>query len=275
MTHRVGQILTAVTLCAACGVAPTDTPPASNHLDQSGAIVFTSREISAESTECADDSARCARVTVQNIATSGGGTEAVRDNIDLFLIHHLISRLRSFVPEEVGNRFTDAEKLIAAFLGEHRAFVAEFPDATALWTIEMTTEALYNTTEVSTISVSETAFTGGAHPNSLRRLVSFDIATGQLLGVDDLTTDVPELTARAVKALRSARGLEPDADLGAAGFWLEGEDLPIPDNIGVVADGILIHWDPYVIAPYSMGPIEIVISTEKLDGIIDARYWAS
>jgi len=274
MKHRIGQIFSAVFLCAACGAGPTDSPPELDELEDGGPVVFTSRAISAESAECADNTAHCARVSVDTIATSGGGTENVRDNIDLFVIHHLISRLRSFVPEEIGNRFTGADELIAAFLGEHRVFVSDFPETAAVWTIEISTEVLHNTAEVSTISVSETAYTGGAHPNSHRRLASFDVATGQLLGIDDLTIEVPELTARAVKTLRSVQGLEPDADLGAAGFWLEGEDLPLPDNIGVVAAGLLIHWDPYVIAPYSMGPIEIVIPIEELGGIIDSRYWA-
>lgn len=273
MTHRAGQILAAIALCAACGVAPTDTPPASSDLDQSGAIVFTSREIKAESAECTDDTARCARVNVATLATSGGGTEAVRDNIDLFLIHHLISRLRSFVPEQVGNRFTNAEELIAAFLGEHRAFVSDFPDATATWTIEITAETVYNTSEVSTISISETAYTGGAHPNSLRRLVSFEVATGQLLGVDDLTPDARALTALAEQHLRSDHGLAPGDDLQTAGFWFGEEGLTLSDSIGVVAEGILVHWDPYAIAPYAMGPIEVIIPAAEFEGIIDRPYW--
>jgi hypothetical protein len=103
-------------------MAPTDPPNESESPHDGGPVVFTPGEISAKSAECADDTARCAQITVRTIATSGGDSEAVRD------------------------------------------------------------------------------------------------------------------------------------------------------NIGVVADGLLIHWDPYAIAPYSMGPIDVLIPAAQLDGLVDRSY---
>ena len=217
--------------------------------------------------------AKCARVTLKSIETTGGGSEAARDNIDLYLLHDLVSRMRALLPDEVGNPINNPEELAAAFLAEHRTFVEAFPDATAEWSVDITATAITNTPAVATIEITEFAYTGGAHPNTRRRLVSFDVESGQLLGVDELTTDIDTLTSFAERRFRVDRGLGPDDDLEAAGFWFAEEGFTLPDNLGITVDGIVFHWDAYEIAPYSMGPIDVTISVEDLRPIVNQRYW--
>lgn len=269
MSHsRLFVIAIALFVAAACGTEQTNTV-----LENGGAIRFKIHEISAESRDCAESVAKCARVKLTTIETTGGGTEAARDNIDLYQLHDLVSRMRSLLPEEVGNPISNPEELAAAFLAEHRAFVESFPDATAEWSVEIKASAITNTPAVTTIDISEFAYTGGAHPNTRRRLVSFDVESGQLLGVDDLTTDIGALTSLAEGQLRADRGLGPDGDLEAAGFWFPEEGFTLPDNLGITTDGIVFHWDAYEIAPYSMGPIDVTVPAAELDLIVEKRYW--
>ncbi len=269
MFHSRHLIVSAVFLAVlACGTDPT-VPIDEN----GGAIRFTLREISAESRACVESEAKCARVKLKTIATTGGGTEAARDNIDIYLIHDLVSRMRSLLPDEVGNPINNAEELAAAFLAEHRAFVEAFPDATAEWSVEISASAITNTPIVATIDITEFAYTGGAHPNTRRRLVSFDVESGQLLGVDDLTTEIDSLTSLTERQLRVDRGLGPDDDLEAAGFWFPEEGFTLPDNLGITAEGIIFHWDAYEIAPYSMGPIDVTVPAAALNPIIAKHYW--
>jgi hypothetical protein len=253
---------------AACGNQSTDRTP-----ENGGPIRFTIHEISASSRSCAESEAKCARVELRSLETTGGGTEAARANIDLFLGHDLVSRMRSLLPEEVGNRINDIDELTAAFLAGHRAFVENFPDATAEWSVEISASAITSTPVVATIEITEFAYTGGAHPNTRRRLVSFDVESGQLIGVDELTSDVDTLTALAERHLRADRGLGPDDDLEAAGFWFPEQGFTLPDNLGITAEGVVFHWDAYEIAPYSMGPIDVTVPVEDLAGIIDRKYW--
>ena len=58
-----------------------------------------------------------------------------------------------------------------------------------------------------------------------------------------------------------------------AGFWFPEEGFALPDNVGVVADSLLFHWDAYEIAPYSMGPIDVIVPAEEIATIIDQKYW--
>lgn len=268
---RIPVIITALSITA-CGAPHTEIPPTATAAD-GGAVEFNIQEISAESRGCAESERNCARVTVSSLETTGGGTDTVRENIDLYLGHDLVSRMRAFLPEDVGSGLGDVDDLAAAFLATHREFVVEFPNATAAWTIEITATALYNTPIVATIDISEFAYTGGAHPNSRRRLVSFDVSTGQLLGIDDLTTDVAALTALVEDRLYLDRDLGHDGDLEAAGFWIPEGGFTLPDNIGVVAEGLLVHWDAYEIAPYSMGPIDVTIPSADLHEITTRDFW--
>jgi hypothetical protein len=270
MSHsRHLVVATAILAITGCGTEPTVTTPADG-----GAIRFVSHEIVAESRSCAESEERCARVRLTALETAGGGTEAARDNLDLFLDHDRVSRMRSLLPEDVGDRISDIDGLVAAFLAEHRAFVEDFPDATAAWNVEISATAITSTPTVATIDITEFAYTGGAHPNSRRRLVSFDVESGRLLGVDDLTGDIEALTALAERHLRADRGLDPDGDLEAAGFWFpEGGGFALPDNFGIAVEGIVFHWDPYEIAPYSMGPIDVTVPADELAAIIGRKFW--
>lgn len=265
--------LVVILLCVACGAPPTDGPTVASVPVDGGAIRFNLSEVSAESRECAESDARCARVDLRSLETIDGGTKSVRENIDLFMSDDLVSRMRSYLPEEVGNGLNDVERLAGAFLAEHQGFLADFPDASAEWFIEITATPIYNTPEVATIDIAESAYTGGAHPNSHRRLVSFDVATGALLGVEDLTTDVAGLSSLVERQLRADRGLDADDDLGTAGFWFPEEGFTLPDNVGVVPEGLRFHWDAYEIAPYSMGVIDVMVPSGELTGIVDRSFW--
>lgn len=261
-------VAAALLATAACGTEPTTTIS-----ENGGVIRFETHEITAESRSCIESEAKCARVRLKSIETTGGGTDSARGNIEIYLLHDLVSRMRSLLPEEVGNPINNPEELAAAFLAEHRTFVEAFPDATAEWFVEITAAAITNTPVVATIDITEFAYTGGAHPNTRRRLVSFDVQSGQLLGIEDLTTDIDTLTSITERQFRVDQGLGPDDDLEAAGFWFPEGGFTLPDNLGVTADGLIFHWDAYEIAPYSMGPIEVTVPAAELNPIVNQNYW--
>jgi hypothetical protein len=273
MIQHTRSMLFAVLVTAACGVGPAERTPSIAGPTDGGAVRFDVRRIAAESTECAVTEARCARVDVRWVEAVDGGNEDVRSNINLFLSHDMVSRMRRYVGDDVGAGLDDVERLAGAFLAGHRAFVAEFPEATAEWFIEITATPIFNTPKIATIDIAETAFTGGAHPNSRRRLVSFEVTTGHLVGLGDLTTDIAGLTSLVEQRLRSDLGVGTDDDLAAAGLWLPEEGLTLPENFGVISEGLLFHWDAYEIAPYSMGPIEVTVPAGDLTAILDRDFW--
>lgn len=271
MRDRVRCTLLAVMIVTGCGSPPA---PAGDDMGDGGPVRFDRRVITAENRDCpGGDDAPCAWVRISYAEPIGGGSTTVRENIEIFLDHDLVGRMRGFVPEDAGRSLVDLDTLAALFLAQYRDFAAEFPDAPGGWYVELEAGPILDTDAVATLDITERAYTGGAHPNSRRRLVSFDVPTGELIGLADLGADPEQLRPLLERQLRLDRGLGPDDDLEAAGFRLADGRLPLTDNVGVVEDGLLFHWDPYEIAPYSMGPVDVLLPVEELDGVVDLRYW--
>ncbi|HSN53648.1 MAG TPA: RsiV family protein [Candidatus Sulfomarinibacteraceae bacterium] len=260
--------LAAITVSASCAGPEAPEPPEAPAASDEASVRFETREVSAASSGCDTPGEACARVSVVLADAVGGGSQEVRENLDIYSRHWVVSRLREHLPDGVGDQTGAIEDLAAAFLAQHHAFTAEFPDAAADWFIEVEAEPLFSSAEVATLDLSIAAYTGGAHPNAQRQLVSFAVPSGQLLGADDLTTDVEALTAAVERRFREQRGLGHDDDFEAAGFWLSDGRFTLPDNLGLTADGLLVHWNAYEIAPYAMGPTTVLVPASDLTDIL-------
>jgi uncharacterized protein YecT (DUF1311 family) len=104
-------------------------------------------------------------------------------------------------------------------------------------------------------------FTGGAHPNSGRTSLIFDLAAGRKLMLSDLVADpkraIDEISARCrAAAEKEDWGLFDDPDFPAVVKDVTGW---APDK-----DGIVILFDPYSVAPYVAGPHECRLSYAEL-----------
>ncbi|HSL18196.1 MAG TPA: DUF3298 domain-containing protein [Methylomirabilota bacterium] len=270
---RVLFTLATIAVLASCAGPEAPEPPGAPAASDEAAVRFETREVNATSADCGTAGAPCARVEITLAQPVSGGTQEVRDNLEMYSRHWVVSRLREQLGDGVGDKTGAMDDLAAAFLARHLVFTAEFQDAAADWFIEVDAEPLYSSARVATLDLSISSYTGGAHPNARRRLVSFAVPSGQLLGADDLTTDTDALTAAVERRFREQRGLGPADDIEAAGFWLSDGRFTLPDNLGVVADGLLVHWDAYEIAPYSMGPTTVQVPKEDLDGIVTLDVW--
>jgi hypothetical protein len=238
-----------------------------------GPIVYEARQISAETAACENGGPRCARVTIDTLEPVRGGSDAARDLVSGFIREEVSNGLRGLLPAELDPAPDSIDELAAAFLAQQQAFIVDFPDGPAEWFVSIDVTSPYNTAAVTTLSIVESSYTGGAHPNTRTRLASFDLVDGRLLAADELTHDPAALVGLIEARLRIVLDVGPDGDLASAGLWLGDGGLALPENMGVVTEGLAVHWNPYEIAPYSMGPIDVVIPVADLDGIVDASWW--
>ena len=105
--------------------------------------------------------------------------------------------------------------------------------------------------------------TGGAHGMPTIAYLTLDRRSGRPLALADLVQIPPEtLQGLLEKHLRLAMNLPPQASLKAAGFF---EDrLPVPENVGVDAEGLRFTYDAYDVAPYAMGQPNVRIPYAEL-----------
>ncbi|MDR3335117.1 MAG: DUF3298 domain-containing protein [Treponema sp.] len=116
------------------------------------------------------------------------------------------------------------------------------------------------------ISRSREYYLGGAHGMREKAYFVIDGEQVKQLKIEDFIQDKPALERFIEDALRSYTELEPGAPLSGGGFF--EDTIPIPDNFFLSSEGIGFHWDPYEIAPYVMGSIEVVLPFAEIKALL-------
>jgi hypothetical protein len=107
-------------------------------------------------------------------------------------------------------------------------------------------------------------YTGGAHGmNNCRWYVIDRVRTEQVRPGSLFKGESNAALERALAAaLRVKAGIGAEEGLSGAGYF---EDSPaIPDNFFLAPQGVGFHWDPYEIAPYSFGPVEVILPYDEI-----------
>jgi hypothetical protein len=102
-------------------------------------------------------------------------------------------------------------------------------------------------------------YAGGAHGMQTKKYYVLDLEALRVLTPADFFREPedPRLRGFINEELRRYSGLEPGRPL-SEGVFFEDEP-PMSANFFVGEEGLGIRWDPYEIAPYSEGGIEIML----------------
>ena len=107
------------------------------------------------------------------------------------------------------------------------------------------------------VSMYYSSYSGGAHPNSWRLAVSFDLNNGQDLQMADLTDDVDGMRAAvAENLLYQVKKSDVWAQDGEEGFFEDYQDTIqtwMDQCLIFVDSGVTVAFSPYTIAPYAAG----------------------
>ena len=122
-------------------------------------------------------------------------------------------------------------------------------------------EVTYADPRLVSVVFSIGTYTGGAHPNSGRSSLIFDLAAGRPLALADLVA-IPEKAIEEVSHRCRAEAEKEDWGL------FDDPDFPAVvkdvDSWAVERDGIMILFDPYAVAPYAAGSHECRLSYTEL-----------
>lgn len=158
------------------------------------------------------------------------------------------------------------------FFAQWRGTRAAFPDAasTAGWFLDIRLRVIHQDHRLISLESAEQAYTGGAHPNSATRYSSFDLSDGRPLTLDDLLLDgrSAKLNEIAERRFRELHEVPQERSLADAGFWFEGGAFALNDNFAVTDAGLLFRFDPYEVAAYALGPTELLLTPEDLEGLV-------
>jgi hypothetical protein len=136
-----------------------------------------------------------------------------------------------------------------------------------MWTDEIGGEVVWQTGRYASIVVDQTDYLGGAHPNTIRSSVTFNLATGDSVPLTDFFT-ISE--SKVVDLLVDKIYEQTSVLVDASGILLyDCDEATIraafrTEQYYLSETGLTLYFQPYDIAPYAAGLPEFVIPYDQL-----------
>lgn len=170
--------------------------------------------------------------------------------------------------------------VIDGFMAEQQqAFIASYAPDFSLpaymnkWALNIFYESYQFSDDVRTLVFTMSYYTGGAHPNSGYKTMTFDVAQGKQLELADLFVGgvIPwETISTFVQDDLNTRLVEmTDADTIAMGTGTNPEHY---HSWALTPDSLLFFFDPYQVAAYAAGPQQSAIPLSTFAGQLNAPF---
>lgn len=150
------------------------------------------------------------------------------------------------------------------FASDYRRLTKEVGMVGGCWELAIKGDTIYVGPQVLTIRMETYANTGGAHPNTFSSYYSFDRSTGRRLLLSDILTDTTSLAPIVERIFRQKQGIPEEQSLEEEGYFVETGQFVLPEHVGVGRKGLIFYYNPYEIAAYAQGPIEIIVPYREI-----------
>jgi hypothetical protein len=211
---------------------------------------------------CRTDSAVCAHYEVSYPIFKG---------LDSAVVQTLMKRIDASVsmgnPEAQGESMQTIGK---SFITDFSDFRKEMPDYAMGWYYAARVDVEVLTDTLLSLSVDEEYFTGGAHGGSGRYFINIDPRTGADFTLDNFLKDGQNSALRSIgeRLFRREQELADTASLQANMFEFPNDQFELTRNYGFTKEGIEFYYNSYEIAPYAMGPSQVLIPYDTLRALI-------
>ena len=132
------------------------------------------------------------------------------------------------------------------------------------WERTLTVKHFFEDERFLSLSFEFVAFEGGAHENRKKQFVTWDKESKTPLTLAALWPEAEPLLALAEAEFRNARKLKPEDDLEAGGYWFDKGQFRLSEQFAFSECGLLLYYNPYEVAAYAVGAIEVFIPFAKL-----------
>jgi hypothetical protein len=248
-------------ILVSCGTNKSDNKKETQNTSLKVEII----KIDKNSEGCEDkDLKDCAELKIEYPLFSGNNNnksiDAINENIRLQLLQPILDE----------GEYDSLDTLIDAFFNEFNSVVNETAGPVQGWQIERIMKIKNQSDKILAIEYSDYSYLGGAHPNSFVTYSNYNLLDGELVSLDDCFTNGYEkkLNSIAEKIFRKQKQLKPDEDLNSAGYWFDENKFEINDNFAILNDGLLFYFNAYDIAPYAMGPTEMILPYSEVKQLI-------
>lgn len=188
------------------------------------------------------------------------GTTRISKSINTALEEELIFLL-TFDDEIEVNSVEDA---LESFKNGYQKLQRLYDDEPTGWEAKIEGMISYEDDDFITIALDSYLFTGGAHGYSSKRFLNFDKKKGIELDNAELFKNAKDFQAFAEEMFRQKEAIPKDKSINHTGFMFEQDSFYLPENIGFTDDGLKLLYNPYEVASYADGAIELVLPHNKV-----------
>lgn len=235
----------------------------SKNSDRDYAIKYTMIKFEKKFGKCDTLDGSCAKISFEYPEIKQALNDAVRDSLTRYVRETLLG---NYFHEQKAKSLDEMAEL---FFSDYESVQSEPLDYRIGWELNNTISIIFNNHSIVSFQSEFYHFTGGAHGMSGTYFTNFNSQDGKKLTLLDLLNPdyEKELNSIAERIFRKNNGLTPDANLEEAGFWFEEGKFLLNENFGIKNDGLVFYFNSYEIAPYAMGPAEIVISYSEIKNL--------
>ncbi len=188
------------------------------------------------------------------------GQVKISKTINTALEEELISLL-SFDDELEVISMEDALK---SFKNGYLELQEQYDDEPTNWEAKIKGSISYEDANFITIILDSYLFTGGAHGYTSKRFLNFDKKKGIELENDELFKNTEDFREFAEEMFRRKEKIPEDKSINHTGFMFEQDSFYLPENIGFTEKGIKLLYNPYEVASYADGAIELVLPHSEI-----------
>lgn len=208
----------------------------------------------------------CARMKA-DFPRAVSGPMRLQQFINDTISHYVRESLSAFAPPR-DELLPSMDTIARRFIRDYQNFFEQNEDYGFTWEVETKGEVLFQNKKVLSVSLDNYSFTGGAHPNTFRQLLNFDLNNRQMLHLKEIIVDEFRFKSRVEEAFRQYHQIGVGADLNEAGFFWD-QAFFLPANFAVRQNGLYLYYNNYEAAPYAAGSTELLLPWEKLQGVVD------
>lgn len=129
--------------------------------------------------------------------------------------------------------------------------------------VDVTAQIVYLDEGMVTYRIASTSYMGGAHPNTVADVFTYDLANATVLGAANMFVPGSEAKVLGIVRQQLADDLHTTVDkLADSGIFTDQMD-----NLGfpyLSGDAVVFHYNAYDIAPYAMGDFNISVWASDL-----------
>lgn len=211
----------------------------------------------------------CATFNVSLPELSGGDstiTKAVNHSVQSFVLSTVGANESLPFPVAMDSAATQ-------FVDAFKQMQIDNPDFPMGYSMEINGTSLLLNNKVATVHLDGYSFTGGAHPNPFTTIVSYNLLDGgKVLTIDALVADTNAVRPLLETGYKQAKGMKPEDKISDL-LYPDLQQLPMPANTAVLPQGIIFYYNAYEVAPYAVGPTEVILSWEQLGALADKKKW--